>query len=158
MNYLNEDMSEEDFALCKMQGELFSMAYKDEEVSTTLFIRSFMKGKLVKMFDNHSILFSSMSIDDVYKETKKNLKKRTYKPSVYSESCIYWVGYMYRYWAASTGLPSSHIYKLMKVNELASVYPSYHTQDTSKAFNMIIANTKPLKIMTLYDSYRQNKK
>ena len=60
---------------------------------------------------------------------------------------MYWMGYIYRYWAYVFELSSKEIYKIISGNELAQLFEPYHTLDPELAIRRIYEerNIKPEK-------------
>ncbi len=55
-----------------------------------------------------------------------------------SSSEIFWIGYIYRYFAITYELTSAQVYKIVKPKELREVFLSYHTLDPAQAIERIL--------------------
>lgn len=114
-------------ALCDTQGQLFelSVAY---EYSSETFIKTFMTSEIARNMDkefNHiqwagkSYILSCM--EDEYSSVL------TKGGEIYEKERLYWIGYIYRYWALYTGESSKEIYKQAPVQKMNVIYLMYHT-------------------------------
>ena len=55
----------------------------------------------------------------------------------FSSDELYWMGYIYRYWAYTREATSRQIYHAINATELRKYFLSYHTQDPEKAIEML---------------------
>ena len=60
------------------------------------------------------------------------------KGEVYSKDVIYWIGYIYRYFAITYEFTSARVYKIVKPKELRELFLPYHTLDPSQAIERIL--------------------
>lgn len=51
---------------------------------------------------------------------------------------MYWMGYIYRYFAYTYNISALNTYKIIKPKELRSLFLAYHTLDPSKAIERIM--------------------
>ena len=51
---------------------------------------------------------------------------------------MYWIGYLYRYFAYTYNMSSIQVYKIVKPKELRGLFLPYHTMDTAQAIDRII--------------------
>ena len=51
---------------------------------------------------------------------------------------MYWIGYIYRYFAIICELTSVQVYKIIKPKELRGLFLPYHTMDPSQAVERIL--------------------
>ena len=56
----------------------------------------------------------------------------------YSAETLYWIGYIYRYWAYTHEKSSKQVYRLAKPQELAQLYFPYHSLDPAQAIERIL--------------------
>lgn len=118
--------------LAKSQGNMFEESLSRYEGSSAIFIRNYMFSDEVNKVDR-LLEFDSTSI--VNSLDKRNLNIGTYK---YSPESIYWIGYIYRYWAYVYETTSKRIYKIANADEMHKLYNVYHTMDPKAAINRIL--------------------
>lgn len=51
---------------------------------------------------------------------------------------MYWIGYLYRYFAFTYELSSVQVYKIVKPKELRGLFLPYHTMDPAQAVERIL--------------------
>ena len=56
----------------------------------------------------------------------------------YTRNEMYWIGYVYRYFALAYDFSSSQIYRIVKPQELRNVFLPYHTMDPAQAIERIL--------------------
>ena len=56
----------------------------------------------------------------------------------YTRNEIYWIGYIYRYFAFTYDMTSAQVYKVVKPKELRGLFLPYHTMDPSQAIERIL--------------------
>ena len=61
-----------------------------------------------------------------------------YNGNKYSEPEMYWIGYIYRYWAYTSAKTSKQIYRIIKPKELRDLYYPYHSLDPAQAIERIL--------------------
>ena len=70
------------------------------------------------------------SLDEEYGISK-------YGSRVFHADELYWMGYIYRYWAYVYDVSSRRVYRTVKPSELYDVYLAYHTLDPLNAIQRI---------------------
>ena len=114
--------------MCEMQSDFFELSLERFSCSSYLFISRFMNSELAKELDE---------IDDPYNLISPNnlitLMRINY-PSLNEQEgdkipkkVIRWIGYIYRAWSVIKKKESSYIYKMMKAQQMVSLYDSFHT-------------------------------
>lgn len=116
--------------LCKIQGQIFVESLKKVEGSSLLFIRRYMHSNFCSKMDNLTYLFEK---DNVFDELDNYGNKGIKVPA----DILYWVGYVYRYWAYTYNISSKKIYKIISGSEMISLYAPYHTMDPENAIQRI---------------------
>jgi len=108
--------------LCDIQGHLFecSIAYASEG-----FIRDFMNSEVAEHLDSPYNKLQWMGEEYLIDELKDEKTLET-EGEKYSPEVMYWIGYMYRYWACTRGERSKRIYrqapaKIMKRNYMVFI-------------------------------------
>ena len=79
--------------LAKSQGMLFEESLTRHKGSSVVFIRNFMWSKEVWYVDRH-LEFDSARILESIEDKRLDIGKVKY-----SHNEVYWIGYIYRYWA-----------------------------------------------------------
>ena len=122
--------NEKALELCKIQGQIFADSTIKIKGSSLLFIRRYMNSNFCSKMDNLTYLFEKDNVlDELVNCGNKGIK--------ISADILYWVGYIYRYWAYTYNLSSKNIYKIATGSEMVSLYGPYHTMDPETAIQRI---------------------
>ncbi|MBD5517369.1 MAG: antitoxin [Lachnospiraceae bacterium] len=124
--------------MCKYQGDLFRSSIDMVRCSSPIFLRRFMYSEVAVRMDSDGFLFESTDITDIINEIEGQFGESDYGKMKYSENELYWMGYLYRYWAYTKECSSKSIYKIVKPAELRELYFSYHSLDPSQAIERIL--------------------
>lgn len=124
--------------LCKIQGDIFSASVKETECSSPIFMRRFMNSQVAQRMDFGGFLFEACDTDQIFDEINTEFGKSSYGKEKYSESELYWIGYIYRYWSYTYQKTSKQIYKFIKPKELRGLYYPYHSLDPTQAIERIL--------------------
>ena len=120
--------------LCDVQGRLFklSTAYASES-----FIRNFMLSEVAQHLDSPYSKLQCVGeeylLEELEDERKPSTAGETYDPEV-----LYWIGYLYRYWACYRNESSKAIYKIAPARTMKRNYMSFHTLDPNMAIDNLI--------------------
>jgi len=120
--------------LCDIQGRLFerSMNYASEG-----FIRDFMNSEVAEHLDSPYNKLQWMGeeylLDELTDEKKLSKEGEKYSPEV-----LYWIGYIYRYWACSRNEKSKKIYRHAPAKTMKRNYAAFHSFDPSIAIDDLI--------------------
>ena len=141
MNKLDHDL----LLLSRMQGRIFELSLSDKE-SSPVFIRRFMNSDVAGRMDRGFFLNTSQSERQVINEINEQYGYGDFGQEKYTEDELYWIGYVYRYWAYFYGMSSSVIYRIAPASKMRQVYPAYHSLDPAMAAERIMeaAGYKPL--------------
>ena len=131
-------ISKDGLLLCELQAETFENSIDKIESSSEIFIRRFMKSEIAKRFDNESVLESNIQANDVLELVIEQYGASNYGSVKYTRNEIYWIGYIYRYFAFTYELTSARVYKIVKPKELREVFLPYHTMDPTQAIERIL--------------------
>ena len=131
-------ISKDGLLLCELQAETFENSIDKIESSSEIFIRRFMKSEIAKRFDNESVLESNIQANDVLELVIEQYGASDYGSVKYTRNEIYWIGYIYRYFAFTYELTSAQVYKIVKPKELREVFLPYHTMDPAQAVERIL--------------------
>ena len=123
--------------LCKFQAELFKQAKEKAECSSKIFIRRFMLSDLAKRMDKEGFLFDAITVPDALQEIEMQFGVSEYGQVKFGKEELYWMGYIYRYWAYISGKGSKQLYKIVKPEELRKLYFPYHSLDSEQAIERI---------------------
>ena len=124
--------------MCGYQATLFEMSKDSTNCSSKIFIRRFMNSKLAKRMDSVGFMFDSLDIPDAIKELEAQYGVSSYGMEKFNEEELYWIGYIYRYWAYVSGKSSKQIYKIIKPEQLRKLYFPYHSLDPLQAIERIM--------------------
>lgn len=120
--------------LCDIQGRMFerSTAYASED-----FIRDFMNSEVAEHLDSPYNKLQWMGeeylMDELKDEKKLDTDGEKYPPEV-----LYWIGYLYRYWACTRGEKSKRIYRQAPAKTMKRNYMAFHTFDPEVAIDNLI--------------------
>ena len=106
--------------------------------SSEIFMRRFMNSKVVKTIDNESILQINLQPKDIIKQVEEEYKESNYGSVKYTKNEMFWIGYIYRYFAFTYNMTSAQIYKIVKPKELRDLFLPYHTMDPAQAIERIL--------------------
>ncbi len=124
--------------LCDLQAKAFELSLSAQNTSSEIFIRRFMNSTIAKEMDNLAVLETNIQAKDILDRIDEEYGKSDYGSVKYSPNEIYWIGYLYRYFAYTYEKSSVQIYKIVKPKELRGLYLAYHTMDTAQAIDRIL--------------------
>lgn len=124
--------------LCELQATAFENSADKIDSSSAIFIRRFMKSKIAKRLDDESVLESNIQANDILQLVDEEYGASNYGSIKYTRNELYWIGYVYRYFAITYELTSAQVYKIVKPKELRSLFLPYHTMDPSQAIERIL--------------------
>ena len=119
--------------MCKYQGELFLTSLEAVSCSSPVFLRRFMYSGVAQRMDSGGFLFESLDVAGAIEEIEEQFGKSEYGKRKYGREEIYWMGYLYRYWAYTRECSSRNVYRIMKPDELRGLYFPYHSLDPAQA-------------------------
>ena len=120
--------------LCDIQGRLFehSTAYASEG-----FIRDFMNSEVAEHLDSPYNKLQWMGEEYLIDELKDE-KTLVTEGEKYSPEVLYWIGYLYRYWACTRDERSKRIYRQAPAKTMKRNYMAFHTFDPDVAIDDLI--------------------
>ena len=124
--------------LCEIQAKTFELSGVAQNTSSAIFIRRFMNSDVAKQLDNMAVLQSNLQATDILKLIDEEYGKSEYGSDKYSPNELYWIGYIYRYYAYTYDKTSKQVYKIVKPQELRSLFLPYHTMDPAQAIDRIL--------------------
>ncbi|MGM9858349.1 MAG: hypothetical protein ACI311_03765 [Bacilli bacterium] len=131
-------MDRDGLIICTLQGNLFLCSLKSTDCSSEIFMRRFMSSQISKEFDSLAILDDSLTTKEILNKIDEEFGESNYGTIKYEKEVIFWIGYIYRYFAYTYELSSKYIYKILKPKELNELYYVYHTFDPSVAIEKIL--------------------
>lgn len=121
---------------CKFVSTLFEYSTKRKDCSSKVFIKAYMHSSIQKRLFSNSFISDSLDIVGAYEIIKKE-KKLTRGKEIYPSYVMAWIGYIYKYFSYTTGIPETSLYKRVKPEELYSLYESYHSLDNDLVIKRI---------------------
>ena len=124
--------------LCELQATAFENSIDKMDSSSEIFIRRFMKSNIAKRMDDKSVLDSNLQANDILQLVDEEYGVSHYGTVKYTHNEMYWIGYLYRYFAFTYELSSVQVYKIVKPKELRGLFLPYHTMDPAQAVERIL--------------------
>lgn len=124
--------------LCEIQATAFENSIDKMNSSSEIFIRRFMRSKIAKRMDDESLLESNIQANDILQMVDEEYGVTDYGSVKYTHNEMYWIGYIYRYFAITYELASAQVYKIVKPKELRGLFLPYHTMDPAQAIERIL--------------------
>ncbi len=124
--------------LCELQATAFENSIDKMNSSSEIFIRRFMRSQIAKRLDDESLLESNIQANDILQMVDEEYGVTDYGSVKYTHNEMYWIGYIYRYFAITYELTSAQVYKIVKPKELRGLFLPYHTMDPAQAIERIM--------------------
>ena len=124
--------------LCDIQAKAFELSGSAQNTSSEIFIRRFMNSAAARQLDNAAVLQSNTQAADLLILIDEEYGRSDYGSVKYSPNELYWIGYIYRYYAYTYNMTSRQVYKTVKPKELRGLFLPYHTMDPSQAIDRIL--------------------
>lgn len=150
------ELSENDRLLCRFVSDLFEYSTTQKDCSSKLFIKAYAFSTLEKTrLSSDTFLFDCISVPEAYEIIKKEKKLERGK-EIYPSYVMAWIGYIMEFFCVTQKLPISIFYRLIKPDELYSIYEAYHSMDNELALRRImeakgmrtIENRNDVELMT----------
>lgn len=126
-----------DLLLCRMQGRLFESSAHMARCASAVFVRRFMNSQLAERMDSGAFLFESSTKERLLEELDQEFGVSDYGKANFASDELYWMGYLYRYWACAFEMRSARIFKCIGAKELRELFGPYHTLDPEQAIRRI---------------------
>ena len=127
-------LSGKELALCDEQGFLFEQS-ASLSLNSPTFIRRYMNSALALSLDEEEDDVYAFSLTDLfaivnapYPQIQEGIAGKHYPKEI-----LYWMGYLYRYWAYYRYRNSKSLYRLCPSTTLYPAYFAYHTMDPKTA-------------------------
>lgn len=133
-------MTDFDLKLCDVQGRLFVLSVANGYGSEK-FVKTFMKSETAKELDssyNCKQCFGEEYLFDEVIENARDISKEN--DEIYSSECIYWIGYIYRYWHYYTRESSKEIYKQVPVKMMKQNYERLYMMTPEAVIDLLKEN------------------
>ena len=101
------------------------------------FIRDFMNSEVARHLDSPYNKLQWMGEEYLLEELEDEKELRV-EGEKYSSDVLYWIGYLYRYWAISRGKRSKRIYRQAPAKTMKRNYPAFHTFDPDVTIDDLI--------------------
>ena len=134
-------IDEEGLKLCALQADVFAASLEGEQCSSPIFIRRFMNSQVAARMDRRGFLLESSDSACILNEVGSQYGPTSYGKERYGREELYWLGYLYRYWAYTYEKSSKQVYKQMKAKELRKLYYPYHSLDPAQAIERILESS-----------------
>lgn len=125
-------------SLCRLQGELFERSLESFGGGSAVFVRRFMNSSVAKRMDAEGFSFEASSLESLLADIEREYGKGDYGTCKFGAESMYWMGYLYRYWAYVFGMPSAQVYKMVGAREMDGLYFPYHSLDPRQAVERIL--------------------
>ena len=120
--------------LCDIQGRLFE---RSKEYASEDFIRDFMNSEVAEHLDSPYNKLQWMGEEYLLDELKDE-KSLSQEGEKYNPEILYWIGYLYRYWACSRNEKSKKIYRYAPAKTMKRNYMAFHTVDPDIAIDDLL--------------------
>ena len=117
--------------LCDIQGRLFELS---SDYGSEGFIRNFMSSEVAEHLDSPYNKLQWMGEEYLLEELKDE-KELSTEGERYGKDVLYWIGFLYRYWACSRGERSRKIYRQAPAKTMKRNYLMFHTLDPEVAID-----------------------
>ena len=97
-----------------------------------------MYSDLAARIDSNAFIFEAVGLKDAFDELDEQYGKTSYGRLKYDPEELYWIGYLYRYWAYISAKSSKQLFRLIKPDDLRKLYFPYHSLDPKQAIGRIM--------------------
>ncbi len=131
--------------LCEMQGTIFEQSAENYDTSSAVFVRRYMNSDYAVRMDHAGNLDRPTDAQEAFESLDSQYGPSSYGSEKYVPDELYWIGYIYRYWAYTREISSKAIYRRFNVRDMHQVYYAYHTLDPENAIQRLTeAKNMPL--------------
>jgi len=124
--------------LCKIQGSIFEKSIEEYHTSSPVLARRYMNSDVAEAMDENGFLDRPFSETDVFETLDEEYGRSSYGSVSYTADMMFWIGYLYRYWAYTREIPSRRVYRIIGARELRDLYDAYHSLDPANAVQRIL--------------------
>ena len=104
-------IDEEGLKLCALQADIFAESLETTQCSSPIFIRRFMNSQVAARMDHRGFLLEASDAVSILNEVEAQYGPTSYGKERYGREELYWLGYLYRYWAYTYEKSSKQVYK-----------------------------------------------
>jgi hypothetical protein len=133
------ELNEFETALCESQGNLFRECQFDFKRDAHDFVTKFMNSSVAAGIDDKSSSWRRAGNKQKGEELLRTTQVIQVSGDYTSPDALYWVGYMYRYWAC-LGASSKEIIAFVPVDLALGTYAGYHCLALKEAIRMYMKN------------------
>ena len=137
----NYELSEFETAVCESQGKLFQECQFDFKCDAADFVSKFMKSEIAAKMDTKSSPWRVAGNKQRGEELLRLASVKQVSEKHINPNALYWVGYMYRYWAF-LGASSKAIIEFVPLDLALLTYSGYHCLALKEAIRMYMKNSK----------------
>ena len=134
---MKTELDDFDLIRCKYQADLFEYVTEEKIANSASFIKAFAYSDLAKIMDKRSFLREACDVPEAYERLTKEKKIRQTN-KFYPVAVMSWIGYLMKYWQIEYNTSTENIYKIIKPQELKTLYEAYHSLDVSEAIERIL--------------------
>ncbi len=124
--------------LCDLQARTFEQSVLQTACSSEIFIRRFMHSNAARLLDSGAVLETGLQQGDLLRMIEEQYGPSRYGRIKFSTDEMYWIGYIYRYYACVNRISSLQVYRIIKAGELRSLFPQYQAEDPARAVDQIL--------------------
>lgn len=130
------EFDENGLFLAKLQAEVFGLSTNFSNCGSLTFIRRYIYSDFCLSLDKLSALNEIITPKEIIENINAQYPN-PYGSKTVDYDCMYWLGYIYRYYSYTKQLTSIQVYKIIKPVELLKTYLPFHTQDPKKVIQQI---------------------
>ncbi len=124
--------------LCELQARTFELSEEYMSTSSLVFIRRFMNSIVADYMDSGLFLELNISERDLLDRVNEEYGVSNYGSVKYTKNELYWMGYIYRYYAYTYEISSKRAYKTIAPKELRDMFLAYHTLAPEQAIERLL--------------------
>jgi len=133
-----KNMDRDGRLLCEMQGTIFEKSAEDYDTSSAVFVRRYMNSEYAARMDRDGNLDRPTDANEAFDSLDSQYGPCSYGSEKYAPDELYWIGYIYRYWAYTRETTSKAIYRRYNARDMHRVYYAYHTLDPENAIQRLL--------------------
>ena len=124
--------------LCELQGKIFEKSTEEYGTSSAVFVRRYMYSDYAARMDRPGFADRPTDAQDAFSALDEQYGISQYGKVRFSGDELFWIGYIYRYWAFTCDYTSKAVYKICNVKEMHENYYAYHTLDPENAVRRLM--------------------
>lgn len=132
------EMDKDERLLCELQGKIFERSAEEYGTSSAVFVRRYMKSDYAARMDREGFVDRPTDAEEAYEALDTQYGKSDYGSEKYPSDELFWMGYIYRYWAIAFEMSSKAVYRICNVSDMHYAYYAYHTLDPLAAVQRLM--------------------